>query len=242
MRGTLVRKAAGMVALGGGVLLSLASNDPAGGDRTDGECPAGEICSPDTPNGLYFGGANLGDDVFAPVVAPQRTAVGGRQTIHVFRDADAAQEFVGFTALSSGAAFTVVASSGNTVGIEGAATGDAYLRLVDPANDELYDRISLGVAEPDDFLIVPNRLGTAGDKELFEAKKPLVVYHATYSLQAFAFAIYDVGETRLVDESVAFTLPPSPEKDTRTWARTPPAAGRQPRRGRPRDRLHPRQR
>jgi hypothetical protein len=210
-------------ALGAAVLASVASNSPEGGERTDGECPAGETCSPDTPNGLYFGATPLGDEVFDNVVEPHRTAVGGRQTLTAWLDGDADTPFTGFQALPAGPAFEVVAATGNTIGVRGLATGTDYLRLVDPANRELYDRIALDVAEVADVRVVPNRLFLAGDKALYEAAKPAVVYRAGASSLSFVIALYDANGVRLVDETLQMTLGPAFERDASTWDRFRPS-------------------
>src|SRR5690349_9941492 len=51
-----------------------------GGERAStGQCPAGEVCSPETPNGLHFIGQALIDDVL--VSGPAATAIGGTQDV-----------------------------------------------------------------------------------------------------------------------------------------------------------------
>src|SRR5688572_11558874 len=53
-----------------------------GGERaSSGECPAGEICSPETPRGLHFIGNAMSDQLLGSLFGPAATAVGGTQEI-----------------------------------------------------------------------------------------------------------------------------------------------------------------
>src|SRR5579862_8759762 len=53
-----------------------------GGDRADtGQCPAGETCSPATPNGLLFIGRNPSGEQL--IAGPGATAIGGTQDIQL---------------------------------------------------------------------------------------------------------------------------------------------------------------
>src|SRR5690242_501562 len=126
-----------------GALSALASSSSEAGDRAENGCPDDEDCSPDTPDGLYFTGARLGDRVLTEGVPA--TAVGGTQTVKVWSDEDAQAAFTGFRAAVKGTAFTAGSPAGNAVVLTGAASGEAYLRIVD-AEGLLYDRIALQVA------------------------------------------------------------------------------------------------
>ena len=68
-----------------GVLLFAGCGDYVGDRAETGECPLGEVCSPDTPEGLYFVSPKLGEQGISlhfHDLLP--TAVGGTQTITVF--------------------------------------------------------------------------------------------------------------------------------------------------------------
>ncbi len=218
VRAAQVRRFGRLAVLGGGVFLSFASNSPAGGDRTDGECPAGEVCSPDTPTGLYFGGSVLGDEIFDSIVEPHRTAVAGTQTLDIFSDADASDEFIGFDAVAAGPSFQVVAVAGNQVSVAGVAGGTDFLRLVDPESGELYDRIALQTAVVDTIAIVPQKIDLLGDQELYDAASPAVVYHASGTSE-LVVALYDASDVRLVDETLTLALGTGFVRDTAQWDR-----------------------
>src|SRR6187402_2643497 len=53
-----------------------------GGERANsGECPAGEVCSPETPRGLHFIGNAMSDQLLGSLFGPAATAVGGTQEV-----------------------------------------------------------------------------------------------------------------------------------------------------------------
>jgi hypothetical protein len=199
----LIRHALRLALLGGAALLSVASGDAQGGDRANGGCPEGETCSPDTPDGLYFGGAVLGDSYLPVVTAPERIALGGSETISVFRDENATSEFTGWTAVSSGPSLVVGDMAGNSVVITAAAPGADYLRILDPRNLELYDRVELTTAAIARVALVPPKLDLVGDRELFDDPSPAVVYKASRVSNRFVVALYDAADVRLVDESLS---------------------------------------
>jgi hypothetical protein len=199
----LVRHALRLSLLGGAALLSVASGDAQGGDRTNGGCPDGETCSPDTPDGLYFGGSVLGDAYLPVVNAPQRIALGGSETISVFRDEAATSEFLGWKAVAGGPGIVVGAMAGNSVVVSGAATGSDFLRILDPRNLELYDRIELTVAPIERVALVPPKLDLVNDRQLFDSSDPPgVVYKASRVSNRFVVALFDPADVRLVDESM----------------------------------------
>jgi len=116
-----------------------AASCPDGDTSCTTTCPAGETCSPDTPNGLYFGGATTCNSAYAG--GPMATAVGGTQTIVID-----GLGILPFTVAVDGDAFTAMAGAGGTVAVTGVADGTAELRILDPGTGELYDRIALDVA------------------------------------------------------------------------------------------------
>jgi hypothetical protein len=200
------------------VLFAAASNDPAGGDRTDGECPPEETCSPDTPNGLYFGSEALGDSPLELIVEPHRTAIGGTHTVSVWLDADGNTEFTGFEAKSAGPSFEIAGVASNFVEVHGLAEGTDYLRLVETGTELLYDRINLETSGITRAGIIPGRGQLAGDSELHDAAEPALLYHADtqYNL---AMALFDADSVRLIDESVDVNLGTGFARDPERWDR-----------------------
>lgn len=113
------------------------------GERAStGECPADEICSPATPNGLVFEGSGpSGTFLATTTIAP--TAVGGTQTIRV--EALGGDVLPAFRAASDDEEIlTVGATDGATVSVEGVRAGSAALRILDVTDgDTLLDRATL---------------------------------------------------------------------------------------------------
>ncbi|MBA3454583.1 MAG: hypothetical protein H0T42_15950, partial [Deltaproteobacteria bacterium] len=122
-----------------------------GGERaSSGECPAGEICSPETPRGLHFIGNAMSNQVFGSLFGPAPTAIGGTQEVALEWDRGDGN-LVAFTlpylADDDGANGVAVAStSGSVVTVRGTASRKNYLRIVEPQFDELYDRYELAAA------------------------------------------------------------------------------------------------
>ena len=121
-----------------------------GGERAQtGECPAGEVCSPDTPNGLHFIGKNLADTVL--LTGPAPTAIGGTQEVALQYDRGDGILIaldLPYSADDDGAiGVKVDHSSGSVVTIRGMGSRSNYLRIVDPDTNELYDRKELTGAD-----------------------------------------------------------------------------------------------
>ena len=166
-------------------------------------CPAGETCSPDTPSGLYFGGAMTGDPWFAASRAPMVTARGGTQTISI-----SGLGALPFQAEADGDAFTVVSTdtTRDEVVIEGEVAGSADLRIVDPATGELFDQVALDVAE------VTGARFTY--RSYLETATPGAVWGAG---GLHAVVALDTADGRAADESMSFALPPSGAAETYQW-------------------------
>ncbi len=119
-----------------------------GGERAEsGECPAGEVCSPETPRGLHFIGNTMSGQLLGSLSGPAVTAVGGTQEIALEWDRGDGN-LVAFTlpyrADDDGANGVAVAStSGSVVTVRGMGSRQNYLRIVEPQFDELYDRYAL---------------------------------------------------------------------------------------------------
>jgi hypothetical protein len=203
--------------LGAAALLAAASSSPAGGDRANGECPPEEECSPDTPNGLYFGAAPLGDQMFTgSVVTPHRVAVGGVETVRLFLDRDAQQSFNRpYRALPAGPAFTVQGIAGASVAIKGAAPGTAYLRIVETDADLLYDRYELEANAVSGVDLVHGPEYAYADKGLEQLPPPPVKYHVAGDTRLVLRLVDDDG-ARLVDETAVID-DPNLQADLSRW-------------------------
>src|SRR5712692_3228335 len=95
-------------------------------------CPGGESCSTDTPSGLYFGGDGTG--------RPGVTAVGGRQTLTIYEGERGAELTRPFDASSTDPSLRVVSIRAPRVTLEAVTSGSAYLRILKPGTEFLYDR------------------------------------------------------------------------------------------------------
>jgi hypothetical protein len=142
-------------------------NTPEQGNRpAGGHCPSDQVCS-GPPNGLFFSGAQLGDQ-FSSETAPYAIAVGGTQNIKVWLDGGASQPFSApletppdkapwctsippaFCAFPDGAsaALSVDLPVPPVVTVVGKMAGTGTLRITDPFGMNmfsLYDLISLDV-------------------------------------------------------------------------------------------------
>ncbi len=119
-----------------------------GGDRNqgDGTCPAGNICSGDTPDGLDFVAPVIGEGFFDDGEV-KIIAAGGTETIHL-EHTDGGVFELPYNAKVTGPAATVASSADGTLVLRGAATSStlaADLRITDPSDGALYDKIGVSV-------------------------------------------------------------------------------------------------
>ncbi len=128
-----------------------------GGERSDGQCPAGETCSPETPSGLQFIGSSL---VGAFVVGgPLATAIGGTQEIEL--DVEAAIGVyvplnLAYTVDDDGGTgVRFDHQNGNIVTVRGAGSFSNYLRILDATTNDLFDRKMLAGAQIDTIAAAP---------------------------------------------------------------------------------------
>lgn len=132
-----------------------------GGERANsGQCPAGEVCSPKTPNGLHFIGNQLADDL--NLVGPSPTAIGGTQDIALQYDRGDGILIaldLPFTADDmGGAGVKIVSTSGSVVSVSGQGSFTNYLRILDAADGTLFDRKQLTGASLDTIELLPMNL------------------------------------------------------------------------------------
>ncbi len=129
------------------------------GERaTTGDCPAGEVCSDDTPRGLHFEGAELGDTLISGGTLP--TLAGGTQSIRLTYDPgtggirDLDRPYVADD--EDGAGVRVERTSGPVVTLRGVASRANYLRITDP-DGALYDRKQLQGASFVELKLMPKQ-------------------------------------------------------------------------------------
>jgi hypothetical protein len=177
------------------LVFSVASGSK--GDRaTTGVCPEGEVCSPDTPDGLYFKGPGFADGFLNNDVHP--TAVGGQQTIDIdpvglFHDLSS------FDAETTDPALAVTRVDPPEVVISGVSVGSAYLRIFEPLTGALYDRLTVMTAEVDTIEVEPAVYESSFEDDDLHA--PL--YWGDAPLPWIA-RLHSSSNTRLVDENLTF--------------------------------------
>lgn len=129
------------------ILFTLACFSEVPGDRAQAGCPAEEVCSPETPSGLFFSGEAFYDEVglirLGPVLAGGSFDLGYRPMEGWMGDADVVS--------SDGAVMTAeglrdrpdLLSVGG-VRVRGVSEGEAMVRVVD-AKGRLYDRLPMSI-------------------------------------------------------------------------------------------------
>ena len=157
-------------------------------------CPAGETCSPNTPDGLHFGGAPTCSSTLSN--APLMTAVGGTQTITI-----SGLGTLPFEVAVDGDAFTAVPAVGTAVTITGVHDGSAELRILEPGTGQLYDRISLAAATA-----ASAQLDVCGGWWFDEAPAHAIWAGTSSALQV---RLVPAGGGVLADQTMAIAMPPS---------------------------------
>ncbi|MEZ4365949.1 MAG: hypothetical protein R2939_06635 [Kofleriaceae bacterium] len=183
------------VLLGGVSLLAACT----GGERNrTGECPADEQCSPLTPDGLHFVGAELHD---LPVEsAPFSTAVGGTQVVRLLVDDDNLDLDPGGGVRRvdlDGDALEVVSTASASVTVGGVGAGTDYLRITEAGTPLLLDRIVLDAGPVAEVAVVPPGI------EAYDAAAPLAFLAGEITV---GLALTDAGARRLIDQGLAATV------------------------------------
>lgn len=177
------------------LLVTAACTTP--GDRNQsGECPAGEICSSDTPYGLTFDGAEFGDLIFDNGL--QMTAVGGTQTVTVIDPETTAPLRRAYVAGMVGASH-ITGQVGPLIEVEAVEAGSARLRIESAADGALYDRVDLASAAIDRIEL---RSGTF--VEVTEDRGKALWRGAPVNL---VVALLSASNQRLADESMTLSAP-----------------------------------
>lgn len=128
-----------------------------GGERANtGVCPAGETCSPATPNGLQFAGASLSDQILLEGPAP--TAIGGTQDIELEYDPGDGETIpldLPYRADDDGGlGVRIDHTTGPVVTVRGVESRSNYLRILDAGDGTLFDRKELTGAAVDSIALV----------------------------------------------------------------------------------------
>jgi hypothetical protein len=177
-------------------LLALSLAACYGGERANnsGECPAGEACSPATPNGLDFVGNALANEVL--LSGPRPTAIGGTQVVALqYNRGDGVYIALDlpFTADDDGArGIKVDSTSGSQVTVRGVGDASNYLRILDE-DGLLMDRKELEARELTSIEIVPT------DYESIPVGTPIAFAPGPRKL---GIALYNSGGTRLIYTSM----------------------------------------
>jgi hypothetical protein len=170
---------------------------------SNGNCPTGETCSDQTPNGLSFVGAQ---PVFLPfpngVITNinHQIAVGGTDVIDIQA---AGKDFaLPFTAVSQyDTDLHISNTTGAKVSLTAAQASTTYLRILDPSG-ELYDREAYASNSISELLAVPStEQVTASGGGTGSAATSFVFATGTHTI---GIALLDAGypQHRLIDTSL----------------------------------------
>jgi hypothetical protein len=182
-------------------LVALGACAVPGERAATGECPAYEVCSDDTPTGLYFSGSSLAGGGGGGVAL---TAIGGTQRITVQTLDTSGGNYV-YAPLTlpyvadddGGLGVKVIGQTGATVSVQGVAAQDNYLRILSPDTGELYDRVLISGAAIDDVALVG---------AVAESMPPDVQEVWATGDQRVGIALL-AGDERVVDTSMALDAP-----------------------------------
>ncbi len=173
-----------------------------GGERADtGSCPAGETCSPETPDGLNFIGTDLGGAI--ELGGPSPTAIGGTQEI-ALEDEDVPLTFPYTVDDNGGEGVRFDHQNGNVVTVVGAGSFSNYLRILDASTSELFDRKLVTGAQLDHVALIPSGLETVptGMPVVYAAGPVDLVVALFGQVQASSGPV----DERLVDTSMQASL------------------------------------
>jgi hypothetical protein len=186
-------------------------------DRPDagpnGNCPVGETCSDDTPSGLWFVGPSLGDEIFTST-SRKALARGGTQYITVARNSGGDPLTLDFDAMSDGPSLLITSAAPPRVTVTGGSPGTAYLRVLEPGTDLLYDRISFSTSAVSRVVAVPDGAYRAVDLFLEDAELDGIAVWLGATANV-VLQLFNTNDTRLVDEEM--TLAPSATWSRQAW-------------------------
>lgn len=192
--------------------LSLSGCSLAGARASSGSCPAGQTCSAEAPDGLFFLGAAFADEwLGASGVAA--VAVGGTETVTALTGS-------GNTSPAFTASFSVSSTEPSQLGIgvvspptfviQGEAAGAPEVQLFQFGTPDLLDEVSISVASIATAQLVPSELIAAQNIMAINADKstttplPWAMLAGTAAVPLMV-ELKDSGKDRLVDETTALT-------------------------------------
>lgn len=181
--------------VGGAALALVASTES--GERGNGACPAGETCSPATPDGLLFEGAPLG---IWPALTAHTIAAGGRQTFRLSYPDEGGPFDLPFVAKVTSPAHAIAGAGPDRAVVSASSAGTGYLRIID-GNGELYDRLEIESAE-----VATMRAAPAYDTSYPAIDPPRWAAFAG-GRATISVVLADAGGTTVVDEDLALRSP-----------------------------------
>ena len=171
-----------------------------GGERANtGDCPAGEVCSSKTPDGLLFRGPRFGDDFLDIDQSVKTTARGGTQTLSVLEGGYGTPLSLPFDATIDGGPMAVTAQTGNAVVLAADGQGSATLRITDPDDGTLFDRVSVGAEAIASASVI------AYHQEMFLPDDPAPALITGAPVQLLV-RLRAAGGQRLVDQSLSLDV------------------------------------
>ena len=173
---------------------------------SNGNCPRGETCSSQTPNGLAFVGAQPVFLMYPNGIITNinhQLAVGGHDIIDLQQaGTDFTLPFT--TAASSASTLGIDSTDGAKVTIHSIQAGTSYLRVLDPQN-QLYDRENYAASQLSQLLAVPVSEQFTAPSQGASATS----YVFATGDRTVGIALLDSGTTqhRLIDTSLVLALP-----------------------------------
>lgn len=168
------------------------------GERAQNGCPAGETCSPITPEGLSFGGAPMGDDLFGLDNELYPTAVGGIQRVTLYDAATGRDLTAPYVATTDVSGVTATAGDGNQMTISASAAGSGRLRIA-ASDGTLMDRIAI-----DAMPIASTGLSWPWLGDFIGGRRPIKLWTGTR--QNLVVALRAADGRRVVDQAMAIRL------------------------------------
>lgn len=179
----------------GAAVLALAASST-DGERARGDCPSGERCAEETPEGLSFEGAQVSWFIGNGVA---NTAVGGGQTILITDKATDAPLAFAFAAKVTSDVFEAGVAGAASATLSASAAGRGHLRITRAGSDDLFDRIAIESRVIDRMQARPtmNETWPGFSSDSWAA-------FAGGSVEV-AVALYDSGGGWLVDDTMQLT-------------------------------------
>jgi hypothetical protein len=184
-----------------------------GGDRANngGTCPDDEVCSSKTPEGLYFRSYGYANRLLDN--GPEVTAIGGSQTVDLYSKALISLPLSFTFGVDAGNSVAAAVKGPHLITLTGVKLGSNYVRITDPDDGTLFDRISVGAA-------AISRITVSGAQE--PTTDPVIAFTAQSKL---AIELFDKDDRHLIDEAAMIsgpTITRSNQWDTATFVGSVP--------------------